>query len=106
MKTHDKSNMHGAIVAGFSNGTIRIYDRRTSEDSLNAVMSLNEHKDAIVNAQIPKCFSEKLISGSASGEIRFWDLRKGACIKQIEAHSKEFMSALAIHDYAPIIARF
>lgn len=71
-------------------------------------MSLNDHKDWIINAQIPKSFESKLVSGSVSGEIRIWDIRKGATLNTIDAHSsvKENMSALAIHDYVPIIARF
>jgi len=38
------------------------------------------------------------------GDIKFWDIRNAQSIKTIECQGG--MSALAIHDYAPLIAWF
>ena len=50
--------------------------------------------------------SPLLITGSVTGEIKFWDLRAmNSSIKTIEAHGKGSpMTAMSVHDHAPIIA--
>lgn len=63
------------IVAGYSDGAIRLFDQRLPE-KYSLVTSFMEHKSWIVNAHIPKTETTKLISGSAIGEVKIWDLRE------------------------------
>eukprot|EP00164_Ancoracysta_twista_P006333 GFYU01008799.1.p1 GENE.GFYU01008799.1~~GFYU01008799.1.p1 ORF type:complete len:119 (-),score=13.61 GFYU01008799.1:82-438(-) len=44
-----------------------------------------------------------VVSGSVSGDIKFWDLRQTTSVRTLEAH-RSAMTALSAHDYAPIIA--
>lgn len=92
------------VVAGCGDGSIRIFDRRTpNEHSL--VQQLKEHQHPIVNVSMQKNASSthQVISGSTSGDIKFWDIRTGASLRTIDAHRTP-MTALAVHDYAPILA--
>jgi len=70
--SHDGSGTR-IIVAGCGDGSIRLFDYRTK---YLAVSTFIEHKDWIVNLHIPKSDSMKLISGSESGELKFWDIKK------------------------------
>ncbi len=58
----------------------------------------------IIGAHVyPSTF--ELLSGSVTGELKFWDLRfNKVSVKTIEAHRSP-MTALAVHNYAPLFAR-
>ncbi|RHY22017.1 hypothetical protein DYB35_013419, partial [Aphanomyces astaci] len=46
----------------------------------------------------------ELLSGSVSGELKFWDLRYNkSSVKTFEAHRSP-MTALAVHAFAPVYA--
>ena len=44
-----------------------------------------------------------LVSGSVQADVRFWDLRRSNSVRSIQAH-RVAMTALAVHDFAPLIA--
>jgi regulator-associated protein of mTOR len=47
----------------------------------------------------------KIISGAVNGQVKFWDPRVGEeSLFTILAHTSA-MTALAVHDYAPVLAR-
>jgi len=99
--SHDGSGTR-IIVAGCGDGSIRLFDYRTK---YLAVSTFIEHKDWIVNLHIPKSDSMKLISGSESGELKFWDIKKPQMsTKTLLGFRKSIMTALAVHNYAPILA--
>eukprot|EP01138_Halocafeteria_seosinensis_P008891 gb/GECG01009087.1/.p1 GENE.gb/GECG01009087.1/~~gb/GECG01009087.1/.p1 ORF type:complete len:2296 (+),score=216.87 gb/GECG01009087.1/:1-6888(+) len=105
----------GVLVAGCGNGTITLLDTRdpqrrpawTSESQKSLPRRLKEHKKWVVRVCQPRCGTgNALVSGSVSGEVKFWDLRKGAtesCVNTLQAHNHP-MTAMALHDYAPILA--
>eukprot|EP01027_Heterolobosea_sp_BB2_P013912 GEZU01020017.1.p1 GENE.GEZU01020017.1~~GEZU01020017.1.p1 ORF type:complete len:840 (-),score=234.87 GEZU01020017.1:152-2344(-) len=100
--TSDKTGGGHMLVAGCGDGSIRIFDRRMpGEHSLVAV--LKEHQNWIVDVSMQKTTNAQFISGSVSGDIKFWDVRMDASTRTIEAH-RSAMTALAVHDYAPILA--
>jgi regulator-associated protein of mTOR len=47
--------------------------------------------------------SHDIVSGSVSGDVRFWDVRTGRSYRQLRAHENP-MTAIALHNFAPILA--
>ncbi|KAE9155047.1 hypothetical protein PF006_g1004 [Phytophthora fragariae] len=92
----------GMVVAGFGDGTLRIFDSRSRPDySVKTIM--REHASWVVQTHIYAGRNE-LLTGSVTGELKFWDLRYPKnSVKSLEAHRSP-MTALAVHDYAPIFA--
>ncbi|OQR91926.1 regulatory-associated protein of mTOR [Achlya hypogyna] len=91
----------GLVVAGCGDGSLRLYDPRTKAD-VKAV--LREHSAWIVGTHLYPGKYE-LLSGSVTGELKFWDLRyHKTSVRTLEAHRSP-MTALAVHNYAPVFAR-
>jgi len=70
------------------------------------VATLAEHYGYVVDVHMDRVGgdpSSRLVSGSVHGDIKIWDLGMRASVSTIEAH-KEPMTAMAVHDYAPVIA--
>ncbi|RLO03639.1 hypothetical protein DYB28_003600, partial [Aphanomyces astaci] len=89
----------GCMAAGFGDGTIRLFDVRSNK----APMVLKEHTSWVVGAHLYQSKYE-LLSGSVSGELKFWDLRYNkSSVKTFEAHRSP-MTALAVHAFAPVYA--
>ena len=117
----------GLVVAGCSDGAIHILDPRVHyrADSFDidtpAVVpgpttpslqraerrfTLHEHKNWLVQVAMQRSGSGQAVySGSISGSIKFWDLRRDVAVRTIKAHQGA-MRALVVHDYAPVMARW
>ena len=105
----------GVLLSGCGNGTLTLLDTREPGKrpswSCNSVerlpKRLKEHKRWIVRVCQPRCGTGyAIVSGAVSGEVKFWDLRKGptqSCVRTLQAHNHP-MTAMALHDYAPILA--
>jgi len=98
------------FATGCSDGKVLIFDKRESSSSGPAlthqmISNFGEcHKNWVVSTKIQNVNSNQVISGCASGDIMFWDTRvTNQCVKQFNAH-KGSMTALAIHNYAPVLA--
>ncbi|KDO18071.1 hypothetical protein SPRG_22370 [Saprolegnia parasitica CBS 223.65] len=90
----------GLVVAGCGDGTLRLYDPRAKSD-VKAI--LREHTSWIVGTHLYPTKYE-LLSGSVTGELKFWDLRhQKVSVKTLEAHRSP-MTALSVHNYAPLFA--
>lgn len=89
------------FVAGCLDGSLRVYDVRASPRN-SVVHSFNEHSRPIKTVQFPK-YSTQIISGTVGGEIKIWDIRETTSSKTFELATKA-VSAMAIHQYAPLIA--
>ncbi|KDO19921.1 hypothetical protein SPRG_14829 [Saprolegnia parasitica CBS 223.65] len=90
----------GLVVAGCGDGTLRLYDPRAKSD-VKAI--LREHSSWIVGTHLYPTKYE-LLSGSVTGELKFWDLRhQKVSVKTLEAHRSP-MTALSVHNYAPLFA--
>jgi regulator-associated protein of mTOR len=105
------------IVAGQSNGTLKVFDIRTQ----NAAVAVNEgrtrgsrrklfnhtfseHGSWIVDTAFTSYGDRcEIISGSVAGDIRAWDLRMPNSLRAIEAQRSP-MTALSIHKKIPIAA--
>ncbi|KAG7391288.1 HEAT repeat [Phytophthora pseudosyringae] len=92
----------GMLVAGFGDGTLRIFDSRSRPDYA-VKTTMKEHTSWVVQTHIYAGRNE-LLTGSVTGELKFWDMRYPKnSVKSLEAHRSP-MTALAVHDYAPIFA--
>ncbi|PWW72919.1 hypothetical protein C7212DRAFT_354532 [Tuber magnatum] len=90
------------FVAGFGDGAVRIYDRRLApRDSMVKVWK--EHKAWIVKVHMQRGGMRELVSGSATGEVKLWDIRMDNPVRGFLAHTKG-MRSLSVHEHAPIIA--
>ncbi|CEG40643.1 regulatory-associated protein of mtor [Plasmopara halstedii] len=95
-------NFSDMLVAGFGDGTLRIFDSRSRPD-YSIKITTKEHSSWVVQTHIYAGRNE-LLTGSVTGELKFWDIRfPKNSIKSLEAHRSP-MTALAVHDYAPIFA--
>jgi len=68
-------------------------------------MTLKEHTKYIVGVSQPRSHSAfSLVSGSVASDVCSWDLRIPRCVHVITPFTRGFMTALACHDYAPLLA--
>jgi regulator-associated protein of mTOR len=49
-------------------------------------------------------FFLQIVSGSIGGDVRLYDMKMNSAVKTIQCHSKGAMQAMAVHDFAPLIA--
>lgn len=78
-----------------------MFDDRVSSHG-GRVHHSKEHKNWIVSAHLRADVPE-VITGTLGGTVKFWDIRSMRSFKTIEVH-KSPLTALAVHNYAPIIA--
>lgn len=100
------SDRSHCIGVGCNDGSVRIYDKRLAMNE-SRVITFREHNSAIVNAHLfPD--NEKhayIISGSTSGDIKFWDKRSASrSIKTIQMPGNSNLTAMSFHSIAETFA--
>ncbi|KAA8914605.1 raptor N-terminal caspase like domain-containing protein [Sphaerosporella brunnea] len=92
------------FVAGFGDGAVRVYDRRLpSRESMVKVWK--DHKSWIVKVHMQRGGMRELVSGSATGEVKLWDIRMDQPVRKFLAHTKG-MRNMSVHEHAPVIATY
>ncbi|PRP72786.1 regulatory-associated protein of mTOR isoform 2 [Planoprotostelium fungivorum] len=91
------------IVAGCGDGSLRLFDLRTPP-KFGAVNTFIEHTNWILNVHMLKGDANKLVSGSIGGEVKFWEIGSASSTKTVQVYGKNSFSALAVHNYAPVMA--
>ncbi|KAK3908175.1 Regulatory-associated protein of mTOR [Frankliniella fusca] len=86
------------IVAGCGDGSIRVFDRRLSQNDAR-VLTWREHNAWVVNCALR---DNTIISGSVMGDVRFFDLRQNTSPSVI--HTSQEMTAMAIHKQANVFS--
>ena len=94
------------VVAGFQDGTMRVYDRRL--DSKDTMVKVYKPRNGLEKYPIRKVHMQRggareLISGSSNGLVQLWDIRRDEPIVKFRAFEKSMTTAF-IHEHAPIIA--
>ncbi|KAJ4978640.1 hypothetical protein NE237_009420 [Protea cynaroides] len=100
------SQVHGGqLVAGFVDGSVRLYDVRTPEMLVCATRPHTQRVERVVGIGFqPGLDPAKIVSASQAGDIQFIDVRNHTdAYLTIDAH-RGSLAALAIHRHAPIIA--
>jgi regulator-associated protein of mTOR len=101
------------ILAGFSNGSMKIFDLRASRavtdmttirPHRSRITGFSEHKNWIVNCAFTGYGDRyEFISGTTAGDIRAWDLRMSRSVRTFEAH-RSGMTTMAVHSKVPLVA--
>ncbi|KAK2464771.1 hypothetical protein APHAL10511_003189 [Amanita phalloides] len=63
------------FLAGFADGTVKMFDRRLEEDSI--VRSYSEHTAWIQNVRWHPTYSAQYLSASLDGQVKLFDIRAG-----------------------------
>jgi regulator-associated protein of mTOR len=103
----NRNSRAGEIVAGFADGSLRVYDERVGAAGSAIIMSnANEHRNWIVNVSMQRGHMGALVTGSVLGDIKIWDIRNGlsTSVKTLDADKEYTMTTMAVQDYAPVIA--
>jgi regulator-associated protein of mTOR len=100
------SQVHGGqFAAGFMDGSVRIFDIRSSPDVpiCTAKPHIQRVERVVGIGFQPGMDSSKIVSASQAGDIQFLDIRKaGEAYLTIDAH-RGSLTALAVHRHAPVI---
>ncbi|AMD21193.1 HEL087Cp [Eremothecium sinecaudum] len=106
------------FVSGFSDGTIRVYDRRIDpRDSMIRLWKSNGGKQMswINNVHLQRGGYRELVSGTSTGIVELWDIRSDQPVisftdngQGINANSPQTkattMTSLQLHEHAPVLA--
>lgn len=93
------------FVAGFGDGSIRVYDRRVDpRDSMVKLWrnALGE-RSWITNIHMQRGGYRELVSGSTNSTINLWDIRMDEPVLTFKGHEKS-MTSIQVHEHAPVIA--
>lgn len=95
------SNDANLICAGCQDGSLRIFDKR----SQNNLTFRSVKSSPIISAHIFPKEDKYIISGSASGDVKFWDKRNQTkSIKVIQIPGNTGMAAMSVHPTADVFA--
>lgn len=91
------------VVVGFADGAVRVYDRRLDcRESL--VQTWKKHDSSILKVHMQRGGARELVSGSLDGRINLWDIRMSAPVVTFQAHNRNHMTAMDVHEHAPVIS--
>lgn len=92
-----------SIAAGFSDGSIRIYDTRLKKTDCRT-FTFRKHPEKILTLHMFKPGEKhiNLVSGDSGGEVRFWDKRAPTSVKRVDVGQK--MSVMSVHPNADVFA--
>ncbi|XP_067006454.1 regulatory-associated protein of mTOR isoform X2 [Anabrus simplex] len=88
------------LVAGCSDGSVRLFDRRLAPHEAR-VMTWREHTSWVVDVHL-RSGAEKVISGCVAGDVRFFDVRRNSSVSTCQ--TAQGMTAMAMHAAASTFA--
>ncbi len=91
------------FVAGFGDGVVRMFDKRMGPDQA-VVRVLRQHHTWIQSLHLQVGGERDLVTGSMNGDIKIWDIRSSESPISSTNVAHNGLSALAVHDHAPIFA--
>ncbi|ODQ67706.1 hypothetical protein NADFUDRAFT_19895 [Nadsonia fulvescens var. elongata DSM 6958] len=90
------------FIAGFDDGSLRVYDRRLDNRESLVRMWRGQHESKILKVRMQRGGLRELVSGSVDGNVCIWDIRASEPLTKIRAHRE--IGAIDVHEHAPIIA--
>jgi len=98
------------VVAGMSNGCIKLFDLRTQQQGSvkriggPRVPQYTEHSNWVVGIAFTS-YSQRyeVLSGTVSGEVRVWDLRMSNSVRQLDVQGRA-MTTMSVHKRIPMMA--
>lgn len=97
------------FIAGFDDGTLRVYDRRL--DARESMVQVWQNgrggakyigKGSIRNVHMQRGGFRELVSGSSDGYVNLWDIRKSQPVLTFTSSEKN-IRCIDVHEHAPII---
>ncbi|KAK5164237.1 Target of rapamycin complex 1 subunit kog1 [Saxophila tyrrhenica] len=104
--TSDQVEGH-IFVAGFGNGSVRVYDQRCSPRDSMVKTWAGHHKSWIVGTHLQRGGLRELISAESNGGIRLWDIRAShpvASLPPKKGSTARSLRTLSVHEHAPVFA--
>jgi len=96
------SQQQGRIFAtGCQDGSVRLFDLRV-QNKYGHVATFSDHKTWVINVAMPKVRDSMVVSCTTSGEVKFW--QAGYATPILGVANNDATTALAVHDFAPILA--
>ncbi|KAK3700331.1 Target of rapamycin complex 1 subunit kog1 [Vermiconidia calcicola] len=97
------------FVAGFGNGSVRVYDQRQGpRDSMimDWVDRRTDHKSWIVGVHLQRGGLRELISAESNGGVRLWDIRMRKSLSSLPSSAQyaRNLRSLSVHEHAPVFA--
>lgn len=89
------------LIAGCGDGSVRLFDRRLPPSD-SRVMALREHAGWVTSVFLQKGGEGNIISGSVSGDVKFWDPRFSESVRSLETISNS--AAFEVHHQANVFA--
>ncbi|XP_015778065.1 PREDICTED: regulatory-associated protein of mTOR-like [Acropora digitifera] len=89
------------LIAGCGDGSVRLFDRRLPPSD-SRVMALREHTGWVTSVFLQKGGEGNIISGSVSGDVKFWDPRFSESVRNLETISNS--AAFEVHHQANVFA--
>lgn len=91
------------MTVGCGDGSVRLFDRRLPPLE-SRVMIWREHTAWVLGTSLRKCerSTPQLFTGSSSGDIRIFDLRKNSSVNTVQI--TQGITALAAHEMTDIFA--
>lgn len=90
------------MALGCADGSVRLLDRRLPSAEAR-VMTWREHTAWVLGTFLRKGSTHQLFTGSSSGDIRIFDLRKNSSVNAMQISSAG-IAALTVHEIADIFA--
>lgn len=99
---HHNPQDSSLFVAACGDGSVRLFDRRSSPQSAR-VMTWREHSAWVIDCEWISVHSGiNLISGSIAGDVRFMDIRNPSSVNTVQ--TSQAMTAMAVHSKAHVFA--
>lgn len=89
------------MVVGCGDGSVRLFDRRLPQNE-SRIMTWREHNSSVLDVNLQKNNSTRLITGSSDGDVRIFDLRKNSSVNVF--HTIQGLSAFCVHPTTNIFA--
>lgn len=91
------------MALGCGDGSVRLFDRRLPPLEAR-IMTWREHTAWVLGTYLRKSdgFISQLFTGSSSGDIRIFDIRKNSSINTVQI--TQGITALAVHENANVFA--
>jgi regulatory associated protein of mTOR len=94
------------FVAGFGNGSVRVYDQREKNAMVKQWSDKKiHHKSWIVGVHLQRGGLRELISAESNGGVRLWDIRADRPLESLPGSDKpRNLRCLSVHEHAPVFA--
>lgn len=87
------------VVAGYSDGTLRLYDIRARKLLRNMTLGKSTDGSNEILVWAVTCLpDETIISGDSAGEIKIWDSHNYSLVQRIQAHQADVLDIVASAD--------